>query len=384
MRRQTRYPDRSVTATRAAAPHLGQPHLGQPHLGQSRHAPLPRAAATLLAALLLAACSTGVDEDPLRADGSGALSTDAGGADGAGASDGIQTIDELCWWEDCSATTWCVAGTPTACTPVACDVPTPAKDATAWQISQLTFPEETVGCDLDDDGVSDNALGVLKKVVTSLDKDAATAIANGRYTQLLRPVLDAKGVLVAVEGLTGALDPTALAAGCVAAGADTLKRCPVRLRKESYRLDEPGVCTLKARCGAKSITRAGTSAVQVSCAAPVPQPVIASPQVTLPGYQVSMIGTLPLQDGQRQLGLHTQTAKLRVCGLLKWSDANKRLDLVPAAVLKKLGTDVTSAKKLLSGVVQPDIDTDGDGEADSVSFAVDVELREVKIVGVAQ
>ncbi len=341
--------------------------------------------ALLVAALLTCGCGFDQLDEPdtqTTASGNGPLSggqstTDSdaatagtAGNSGQGATAGPQTIDDLCWWETCAADQWCVAGTPMACTPVTCQLPA-INESVAWQVTALKLLPESQACDLDGDGAGDNQVA---NVLTSMkvESDATAAILQGRYTQLLQLAPAADGVAMELVGYTGVPDPQALADGCVPGASLAKDRCPVRLRKESMRLDEPGVCRHHTRCvGAPNPIFKGQTVFDCGIA---PQPVLASPQVALMGHGVTMTGKWPANGG---------VGTLKVCGALSVPEIEARVDLIPAAVAKPLGGR-EAIHSILKGVLKPDLDSDGDGVNDRVSFAAELTLREVKVLGWAQ
>lgn len=279
----------------------------------------------------------------------------------------LATEQQPCRWEDCDAASYCTAGEVSPCEPVRCDLDKITLPNQGWQIVRLDLLPTSEGCDLNGWGKPENALGTAKETLGgTISVEFDKAIDSGVYAH----VFVAGAVTGTMLGLSGSPDPQAVDAGCEPASLDASERCPLRIWKESYELDSVGPCEARATCSQAGEAVAGS--IRFACGA-APQPVVIAPQITIPALGVTMEGTLPSAD--------TPAGTMMVCG---WMPLEAMLDVarnMPDDIAARFAGGRDGFLEFLELLLIPDIDGFGTGILDSISFAAEIELRQVDIKG---
>ena len=283
---------------------------------------------------------------------------------------GGQCIVGWCGLETCAEGQWCEIGSTKPCEEIACELPAVVTPHAVYRVVLGKVADKTTGCDLNNDGKVDNQLApALAAFLGQINGGLDQAFANGELVALFDVATPtAVSALTVGTILTGQPAPDMGACDLKDEKAD----CKVWVRKQAYALDKPGACVAKAKCSGLF----GDPGISLACDGTVPQPVAGKPEVTFPGYQVTLTGKLSPQ---------TRTGKLLMCGVLKLADINALLAALPESVVESAGIGgPKQVMGMIAGLAKPDIDTDGDGTPDAVSFAGVLELGPATVTGVTK
>lgn len=282
-----------------------------------------------------------------------------------------------CGIETCGEGHWCAIGskvpvltsangtTESVCAPIQCALPAPATPISVFRVVGLTLAEKMDGCDLNGDGKPDNA---LRSAFGSYWKPETfdVSMKTGEYVSMFATsALSANGLPFSGAVYQG--QPAPDVGSCWL--DDPKGNCKVWIRKQSYVLDQPGVCKPRATCTGKLV---GDS-ITATCTDPVPQAVFPKPEVTMSAFGVTLDGTLSLANG---------TGKLRICGAYRYVEIFALIDALPDKVIADFGVGGRkSTKNFLSGFAKADVDTDNDGVFDALSFAAYLTIGRGTVTG---
>lgn len=240
----------------------------------------------------------------------------------------------------------------------------------------LKIAEEARGCDLDGDGKPDNRFAAVQGQV-DLDSELAKAIDADLVTMLLEPSQpdwgSAPGTFAASLWF-GTLSPQSKQ--CSPSSLDAF--CTYTVSRASY---DPA--TLAPECATwlrfRDLTRTGDAIAS-------PSPGVALDMVVpvksggwllqLLGARIDATASKAAVEGP---GLGPQLQG-RICAAIPKADLLLAVDTLPAETIAKFG-GATVVKKVVDGIVESDLDADGDGSADSVSMALEWTAVPARIVG---
>ena len=255
------------------------------------------------------------------------------------------------------------------CIMPACALPTTWGPNLA-KLSMLNISDADKGCDLNDDAKADNALGALKDLAGSQLVDA---VKKGSIVIILEPKgFKTDGTAFGLDLLIGDLD-------------DANKDCDVTKATCNYTVTPKNWDqTVKATtCPAvvnfpKATVKDGKLAAggkdQVF---DLKIPVTAGLEIKIKITQASVSGTVT--DAQEW----KSTKDGQICGVITKEDLEAALDAVPEETLKDIGGKA-AVQNILNNLLTPDIDTDGDDEADAISVALDFETIPANVVGLSK
>lgn len=243
-----------------------------------------------------------------------------------------------------------------------CIVPT-CTLPTTWttdlqKVAMMSILASDKGCDLDDDGVSNNSLGAIAELVGKSFEDTF----KGGSVIMVLEAADWKtdGSAFDINVLQGELD-------AVNADCDLVtSSCIYKITPTSYDLATPGsgVCTpvsvfADAKIN-KGILTAGGPKQDF-------QMVLGLAGI---GFKVKVSAATLSAEVSDEKGWKTMTNG-RLCGVVLKKDLEAAIDKVPDAELQPVGGKAV-VKSLLNTLVVPDIDTDGDSVNDGISAALTV------------
>ncbi len=239
-------------------------------------------------------------------------------------------------------------------------------------ISKLALAEPGVGCDLNGDGKPDNVLGKFNSLYTGENAALQTAISQGKLLTVWNaPLFATNGDEFSIERLDAVLD--AGNANCdVAAGG---KPCVVRVKAANYGASSSGgTCVAKNQLKPASIIGGAFSVPGGGGSIPISLLDLMAIQVNagVDAWTGTIVGGAQWQTttGGMHCGAVTKTALLA------------GIDMLPTSVLAQIG-DAATVKALIAGIVKPDLDLDGDGIKESISFAMAFETVPVVVTGIS-
>lgn len=264
----------------------------------------------------------------------------------------------------CASYEQCSARAPEAtCFAQVCSLP-PTPPTPLLKVVGLSILSDEDACDLDGDGTGDGALDALVGAYAELPQALEDAIAADRITVFV--ARDAERV----DLLFGTLAPDSLRCD----PSSPIAGCRYTVTRESYdRGARSGPCpawlSLPDARLVEGTLSAGGEGVNTGISVPID-----AQQFLLQAYRVRIDGTL------REEGGRTTGGTLRLCGALPERELLAALEGLPADTLEPVG-GLDGARSLLGAILRADIDADGDGSRDSVSFALRAELVAANITG---
>ncbi len=248
---------------------------------------------------------------------------------------------------------------------------------TAWSqnvqvISKLEFLENGQGCDLNGDGKPDNKMGNLISLYKDLNTAFKGAIQDGsRLTVLHAPQFTTSGAPFVIEEFDADLDPSQPACDVTAGGPP----CKLRIKAASYERD-----SAKAICAAKHRLDPATAAAGAL-------------KATSTAAAVWFLGVGQFLDMQAASSTWTgnvlgasqwqATTSGMVCGVIRKDAFKTALEAIPLDEVAVWMDDSPTVRSLIAGIIKPDLDLDGDGVKESISFAMTFETAPVLITGVS-
>lgn len=243
------------------------------------------------------------------------------------------------------------------------------------KMSKIEIGVADDGCDLNDDGLADNALGKILKQLNFLSKANDTLIeqiATGTLVLIFEPsAYKTDGTPFDMNLLLG--DGDAAAGTC----DYTTGACKYTVKKASYDLlaQVTGFCPALVNFGGATIKdlklKAGSKEQKFALSFP-----ISGIPLSLTISQAQVEGTVTTAEKW------VDTKSGKVCGVIAKEDLEKAVDAVPDETILALGIgDKATVKALLQTIIQPDIDLDGDGVKDAVSIALKFESVEATVTG---
>ncbi len=368
-------------------------------------------AASLSAGLVLAGCgsdagnsgttgtadtSTGTDTTDTTGGGGGSDTTDTTDNDTSGSTD---TVSDPC--SKCADNQDCVddgaggkkcedkkppcggpCGTGEICDTVTdkCIKPTCSlPEATVFtgntninKISKLALLDEKSGCDLDDDAVPNNVLGKIVGLYAQVNDTIGGAVKDGSIVILLAPDKFATdGTEFTCDLLLGDVDPSTADCDATAPGA-----CKYTVAESSYNQlsSSNGTCPALVTFDPVSVKDGKLTAGGDKQNFDLNLPVV--------GINLKLrISRAQLKGDQSDDKSWKNTTNGMLCGVLAEDDLNAAIDAVPDELLAETGFDTATIKGLISSLLKPDIDTDGDGEKDAISVALSLETINAEVTG---
>jgi hypothetical protein len=250
-------------------------------------------------------------------------------------------------FEQCSAR----AATPT-CYAQVCSLP--ARPPTPLlKVVGLTVLPSSAACDLDGNGTGDARLSDLLGSYQDLQASIDGAIASDRVTVFLRRAMPRIEVLFGTLAMESrACDPSSPTAGC-----------RYTITRESYDRGAPsGPCppwlALPDAALSGASLRAGGAGTRLGIAAPIGDGLLL----------LQLLGVRADGELRSEAGVD-RGLTLRLCGAAPQAEILDGIAGLPADVLAPLG-GARSARNLAALALRPDVDSDRDGTAESVSFAL--------------
>jgi hypothetical protein len=261
----------------------------------------------------------------------------------------------------------CVKGT--------CEAPTAFKDG-AVKLIALAIADEARGCDLDGDGKPDNRFAAVSKDI-DLNGELAKAIASDLVTMLLEPTApkwDASPKTFEAALWFGTLAPQSKQ--CSPNSADAL--CTYTVSRASY---DPA--TVGSEC-APWLRFDGLERHVADVTSPSPGKALDMVVPVNPGgWLLQLLGArLDAKVSDAEVvgpGLGPRLDG-RLCAAVPKADLLLAVDTLPAETIAKFG-GAEFVKNVVDGIVKPDLDANGDGDADSVSMALEWTAVPARIVG---
>ncbi len=261
---------------------------------------------------------------------------------------GVGTCARACAsYEQCSAR----ASVPT-CYAQVCALP-PAPPTPALKVVALEVLDADAACDLDGDGEGDAALASVTRAYAELPQALADAIGADRITVFV------DRTATRLDLLFGTLAPDSLRCD----PASPVGACRYTITRDSYdRGARSGPCPAWLSLGDATVdgdaVAAGGAGTNAGIAVPID-----GRQLLLQMYGVRA-------DGMRTTDAAGDAAlALRVCGAVPEAELLAALEGLPPDTLEPVG-GLATARRLLDLALRPDVDGDGDGVPESLSFAL--------------
>ena len=274
--------------------------------------------------------------------------------------EGVASCTPACAsYEQCSAR----AETPT-CFAQICTLP-PRPASPTLKVVALAILPAAEACDLDGDGQGDARLSELASGYAELPQALQAAIVQDRITMMLTrgpEHLDLLFGTLAPESLR--CDPSSPTAGC-----------RYTVSRESYdRGARSGPCPAWLSLGDASLVgdafRAGGAEATAGIAVPIDER-----QLLLQMFGVRADGTLVTGEAGQD-----ETLALRLCGAVPKAELRAALEGLPPDALDPVG-GLEGARNLLDVLLRADVDGDGDGVRESVSFALALSAVRADVTG---
>ena len=256
----------------------------------------------------------------------------------------------------------------------------PADGAMAWWWHSIRFAADNEACDLNDDGKADNALGAVGSLLWVGGTDKGFAANGDQVIGKLGALWRRPPVAGSAKGQLQVLD-----APKQTCSVDPAQACTVTASGESYAMTlGPGSCVPSRALDIDSavdnpllLVRTSDTALKGlpmplgwACANPLPHQVWSAP------IGVGHAVIAPTVAGSSDKG-----ARLTICGAF---DPNALFGALVAAISHcPKGQQFSSpqAQLVASSLLKPDVDTNGDGKPDMVSFAYVLQGRRVQFGG---
>ena len=240
------------------------------------------------------------------------------------------------------------------------------------KILTLKILSDKDGCDLNDDGVSDNALGKIIGIYAQANDSIGKAVKDGSLVLLMSPdAWKTDKTKFTMDMLIGDVDPSTK--DC---DATDPAKCKYTVSESSYNVlfDGKGTCPAKVNfdptvVDGDKMTAGGNKQV-FELNLPV-----AGVNLVLKISKAQFLGTVADKSNWKS------TKDAMLCGVLSKKDLDAAIDAVPDEVLKGVGFDKATIKSLVAGVLKPDIDLSGDGESDAISVALGMTTAPVTVTG---
>lgn len=261
------------------------------------------------------------------------------------------------------------------CVTTTCQVPGTWSD-NVQKVSSLASASLAQSCDLNGDGKLDNALASVIALLGNIDGELATAIGDGSLLVLFHaPDWTTDGKLFGLGVHSGALDPANKGCSLVSPSAN----CSYRVSAKGLNLAAPttGPCPSlnvldKSAVSSGQLLGKGTAG---NLTLPL---ALFGTKVDLPLKMVQIHGAVTDAKSWKT------TSDGKLCGAVVKADLDKAIDAIPDAVFVQMGLDKATVKGLLTSLLKPDIDTDGNGTPDAISAAFKMGTVAGKITGVTQ
>ena len=240
------------------------------------------------------------------------------------------------------------------------------------KISKLALLDEKNGCDLDDDAVPNNVLGKIVGLYAQVNDTIGGAVKDGSIVILLAPDKFASdGTEFTCDLLLGDIDPSTKDCDATKDGA-----CKYTVGKSSY--DQlsasTGTCPALVTFDPVSVKDGKLKAGGDKQNFDLNLPVV--------GINLKLrISRAQLSGDQSDATAWKSTTNGMLCGVLAEDDLNAAIDAVPDELLAETGFDKATIKGLISSLLKPDIDTDGDGTKDAISVGLSLETIHAEVTG---
>ena len=264
----------------------------------------------------------------------------------------------------CKAAEYCdLFAKPPVCKAATCTFPAKwGKDV--QKVSKLNLPGAAVGCDLDADGKPNNALAAgLSSLLKQANDQMTKSVADGTITLVVETdAFKSDGSEFAGNMLIGEIDPTNDKCDVMSDSAN----CKYSIDPSSY---DP-----KAASGV--------------CPALIafPNMKVKDGKLAAGGDKQTFALTLPIQGVALQLKVSKATLQGKVTGTTTWDGTKEGLicGVIALADITAAIQNIDALKDfapLVSSMLKPDMDVDGDGKKESVSVAIDFETIKGQISG---
>ena len=270
---------------------------------------------------------------------------DGNSAFDAGVDGTVDASPQLACVPSCTAGSYCVAG---SCVVPSCALPAPNSLAGVQRLTSFALLSEFEGCDVDLDGTPNNVIGKIAGLYGQLNYTIANIIKGGKDVGFLVP---------AGWNTAGTQFQLAMAAGDWNGSTATLTAT-------TWDLQGSGACVLakpmQATSSQGSLEAGGTQFFSPFSLFGFG---VSSPMFATTSGAASVYGNVPAS------GPWTSTTNGSFCGMVPSSALDAWIDSIPNDVLAESGFDKATVKGLMSSLLKPDIDFDGDGTKESLSFA---------------
>ncbi len=255
------------------------------------------------------------------------------------------------------------------CIDPACALPTKWGPNLA-KLSMLNISDADKGCDLNDDAKPDNALGALKDLAGS---QLTEAVEKGSVVIILEPTeYKTDGTKFGLDLLIGDVD-------------DGNKDCDVTKATCNYTVTPKNwdqtvsatTCPAVVNFPKTTIKDGKMAAGGKDQVFDLKIPVTAGIEIEIKITQAQVRG----DTADDKTWMSTKNGQ--ICGVITKEALSAALDAVPEETLKDIGGK-SAVQNILNNLLTPDIDTDGDDEADAISVALDFETIPANIVGLSK
>ncbi len=277
--------------------------------------------------------------------------------------------------KDCPPCPKCKAGevcVPTLglCVLPKCQLPTKWANVQKFASLSLTKPQDA--CDLNGDGVGDNAFHALESFA-SYETQFSAALASGAMV----PMFEAIPFVTNGSGfLLRALEGKPAAAGCNLLSPTA--NCAYHVYAFGYDLLSGAVACPALRDAPGSKIVGGTlSASFTAYSVPIPFGPSGGALVMLPVQDVLIVGDV------NGASTWQSTTGGKICGVVTPAGLNAMLNAIPADVLAGSGLNVETFKIIFKAMLKADVDTDGDTADDSWSVSFTFTTVQGTIQGLA-
>ncbi len=255
------------------------------------------------------------------------------------------------------------------CIQPACALPTKWGPNLA-KLSMMNISDADKGCDLNDDAKPDNALGALKDLAGS---QLADAVKSGSIVIILEPTeYKTDGSEFGLNLLIG--DAVKDVEECDV----TKATCDYTVTPKNWdQTIKATTCPAVVNFPKTTIKDGKLFAGGKDQVFDLKIPVTAGIEIQIKITQAQVTGTVT-DDKEWKT-----TKGGQVCGVITKEALEAALDAVPEETLKDIGGKA-AVQNILNNLLTPDIDTDGDDEADAISVALDFETLPGNVVGLSQ